>query len=73
MIDEDKAFIDAYIACFGASSRKLVEYVIDMYHNHDMDETQLEQKYGSEAIKVIDALLLWHKAMQCSLNIMRTA
>jgi len=64
MIKEDEAFINAYVSCMGASSRKLVEDVINMYNNHDMDETQLEQQYGNEAIKVIDAMLLWHMAIQ---------
>lgn len=72
MTDEDNAFIDAYISCFGASSRQFVEDVIGMY-KYNSSETANEDHHGSESIKVMDAYLLWHMAVKCSLNIMRTA
>jgi len=72
MTDEDKAFIDAYISCFGASSRQFVKDVIGMY-KYDSSETVIEDHHGSESIKVMDAYLLWHKARHFGLNIMRIA
>lgn len=71
MTDEDNAFIDAYISCLGASSTAFVERVLTMYNDTSSDEESVIQRYGSEAIKVLDAYLLWHMAIKYSINTMK--
>lgn len=76
MIDEDKAFIDAYLNCMGYSSKEVVEDIIKCHNDKDVDEEALYQKYSYEYTNVIDAYLLWHKAIRFSINTlnpMRTA
>ena len=72
MTDEDKAFIDAYISCFGASSREFVEKVLTTMHRDIFEEKKsIVQRYGSEAIKVLDAYVLWCTAIKYGINMMK--